>query len=382
VDVVAPDSFFDLIALNLLPGLGPISVRRALARFGDAGEVAFRISLDEIRRIARIPGKHVDEFVEVRRTLRRRTERELRLAERRGIQLVPFTAPDYPAALLELPDAPVVLYQRGELPEAVLRIGVVGSRSPTSYGRSVACGLASHLAARGVDVVSGGARGIDTAAHEAAVTEEGRTVAVLGSGLLRPYPFENEGLFERIASSGALLSEFPLEQPPKSENFPRRNRLISGLSAGVIVVEAADRSGSLITAGLALEQGREVMAVPGRVDSRKSEGCNRLIQQGAKLVQNVTDILDELSPLYLPAVGRDPAEETSSAAPNLSGLTTDESDVIGILAGTEPVQLDRLAEMVPFGIARLQTALFGLEVRGAVEQSPGRYYVLRPQEEP
>jgi len=150
----------------------------------------------------------------------------------------------------------------------------------------------------------------------------------------------------------------------------------------VIVVEAAERSGSLITAGLALEQGREVMAIPGRVDSHKSAGCNRLIQQGAKLVQNIGDILDELSPLYLPAVGCDPAEKASAAGPNLSGLTTDESDVIGLLTGMEPVQLDRLAETVAFGIARLQTALFGLEVRGAVEQSPGRYYVLRPQEEP
>lgn len=377
-----PDSLFDLVALNLLPGMGPISIRRALARYRDAAEIAFRLPVQELRLMGRVPAKHVDEFVEVRRTLRRRTERELRLAERHGIRVVPFTAADYPAALAELPDAPVILYQRGELPEGVLRLGVVGSRSPTSYGLKVVRGLASHLAARGIDVVSGGARGIDTSAHEAALIEGGRTVAVLGSGLLRPYPEENEALFERIAGSGAVLSEFPLGQKPKSENFPRRNRLISGLSAAVIVVEAAERSGSLITAGLALEQGREVMAVPGRVDSHKSAGCNRLIQQGAQLVQNIGDILDELSPLYLTAVGRDPAETASAAAPNLSGLSTDESDVIGLLVGTEPVQLDRLAEMVPFGIARLQTALFGLEVRGAIEQSPGRYYVLRPQEEP
>lgn len=376
------DSLFDLVALNLLPGLGPISVRRALAHYRDAHKVAFGLPAEELRRMARVPAKHAEAFLEARRTLDRRTEREIRLAERHGVRLVPFTAADYPAALAELPDAPVILYQRGEMPEGILRVGVVGSRSPTPYGRKVARGLASHMAARGIDVVSGGARGIDTSAHEAAVSEEGRTVAVLGSGLLRPYPDENAALFEKIAACGALLSEFPLEQQPRSENFPRRNRLISGLSAAVIVVEAAERSGSLITAGLALEQGREVMAIPGRVDSHKSAGCNRLIQQGAKLVQNIRDILDELSPLYLPAVGRDPAETASAAAPNLSGLTTDESDVIGLLAGTEPVQLDRLAERVTFGIARLQAALFGLEVRGAVEQSPGRYYVLRPHEEP
>jgi DNA processing protein len=379
---VEPDSLFDLVALNLLPGLGPISIRRALAHYGDAGKVAFGLPGEELRRMARVPAKYTDDFLEVRRTLRRRTERELRLAERNGVRLVPFTAAAFPAALAELPDAPVILYQRGEMPEAVLRLAVVGSRSPTPYGQKVARGLASHMAARGIDVVSGGARGIDTSAHEAAVAEEGRTVAVLGSGLLRPYPDENAALFEKIAARGALVSEFPLERRPRSENFPRRNRLISGLSAAVIVVEAAERSGSLITAGLALEQGREVMAIPGRVDSHKSAGCNRLIQQGAKLVQNIGDILDELSPLYLPAFGCDPAEKVSAAAPNLSGLTTDESDVIGLLTGMEPVQLDRLAERVAFGIARLQTALFGLEVRGAVEQSPGRYYVLRPQEEP
>ena len=377
-----PDSLFDLVALNLLPGMGPISIRRALARYRDAAEIAFRLPVQELRLMGQVPAKHVDEFVEVRRTLRRRTERELRLAERHGIRVVPFPAADYPAALAELPDAPVILYQRGEMPEGVLRLSVVGSRSPTSYGLKVVRGLASHLAARGIDVVSGGARGIDTSAHEAALIEGGRTVAVLGSGLLRPYPEENEALFEQIAGSGAVLSEFPLGQKPKSENFPRRNRLISGLSAAVIVVEAAERSGSLITAGLALEQGREVMAVPGRVDSHKSAGCNRLIQQGAQLVQNIGDIIGELSPLYLTAVGRDPAETASAAAPNLRGLSTDESDVIGLLVGTEPVQLDRLAEMAPFGIARLQTALFGLEVRGAIEQTPGRYYVLRPQEEP
>jgi DNA processing protein len=368
--------------LNLLPGLGPVSIRKALERFGDAGEVAFRVPTDELVRIARVPAKHVEEFRHVRRRLRRRTARELRLAERHGVRLVPSSADDYPAALVELPDAPVLLYVRGSLPEGVLRLGVVGSRSPTAYGRQVGRGLAGHLAARGVEVVSGGARGIDTEAHRAALAEGGRTVAVLGSGFLRPYPEENEGLFEEISGSGALLSEFALETEPKSEHFPRRNRLISGLSAGIVVVEAAERSGTLITAGLALEQGREVMAIPGRVDSRKSEGCHRLIQQGAKLVQNVGDILEELSPLYRPAVGPDPAEAVSRAAPNLAGLTPDESDVIGILAGTGPVQLDRLAEMVPFGIARLQTALFGLEVRGAVEQNPGRYYVLRPQEEP
>jgi DNA processing protein len=256
---------------------------------------------------------------------------------------------------------------------------VVGSRTPTAYGRRVASGLAGQLAVRGIEVVSGGARGIDSHAHRAALSEGGRTVAVLGSGLLRPYPDDNASLFERIAADGALVSEFPLEAGPRAQNFPRRNRIISGLSAAVVVIEAAARSGTLITVGHALEQGREVMAVPGPVSSHKSVGCHRLIQQGAKLVQDVADIVDELPPLYRPAVGRSPGERAADRPPNLDDLTADERCVLGIVTRTEPVQLDRLAESAPLGIARLQAALFSLEMRGAVEQQPGRYYVLRPK---
>jgi len=377
-----PASTVDWIALNLLPGLGPISARRAVERYGDPAEIAYRLPVDEIRALGRIATEELPELARVRRDLRHRAERELRLAERAGIEVLPLGHPAYPAALVEIVDAPVVLYLRGRLQAPVVRLAVVGSRTPTAYGNRLAAGLAGQLAARGIEVVSGGARGIDSRSHEGALGEAGgRTVAVLGSGLLRPYPPENEKLFERIAANGALLSEFALERGPRPENFPRRNRLISGLSAAVIVVEAAERSGSLSTANHALEQGREVMAVPGSVQSLKSVGCHRLIQQGAKLVQDVADILAELPPPYRGAVGPGKAGENAEAAVIWTDLTSDENDVLGILRGTEPVQLDRLAELVPFGIARLQTALFGLEIRGAVEQSPGRYYVLRPQKE-
>ena len=374
-----PVSTHDWIALNLLPGLGPIASRRALEQWVDPAEIAYRVPVEELRALGRIAEDGLSRVADARRDLRRRAEREVERSTRAGIAILTVADPDYPAALAEIHDAPIVLYVRGTLPSGVVRLAVVGSRTPTRYGERIAAGLAGQLAARGIEVVSGGARGIDSLAHEGALEQQGRTVAVLGSGLARLYPSENEVLFARIAASGALVSEFALDEPPLPHNFLRRNRVISGLSAGVVVVEAAERSGTHNTATHALEQGREVLAIPGSVESHKSVGCHRLIQQGAKLVQDVADILAELPPLYLGAVGPAPAREGAEPAVNPADLTSDERDVLGILSDTDSVQLDRLAELVPFGIARLQAALFGLEIRGAVEQTTGRYYVLRPK---
>ncbi|HXV75737.1 MAG TPA: DNA-processing protein DprA, partial [Candidatus Polarisedimenticolaceae bacterium] len=298
----------DWIALNLMPGLGPVSAHRAVARYGHPATVAYHLPLDRLFDGLRLGAEERERLRQARPRLRRQAERELRLAERSGVRVVGHGDPDYPAALAELADAPLVLYLRGALAPGVTRVAVVGSRTPTAYGRRVAIGLAAQLAVRGIEVVSGGARGIDCLAHRSVLDEGHRTVAVLGSGLLRPYPDENVGLYDEVAAAGAVLSEFPLHYPPRADNFPRRNRIISGLSAAVIVVEAAERSGALITARAALEQGREVLAIPGPIDSHKSVGCNRLIQQGAKLVQGVDDVLDELSPMYRSAVGRSPAE--------------------------------------------------------------------------
>lgn len=370
-----PNSLPDWIALNLLTELGPLIQRRALLRFGDPAAIAHRVPLDDLRRVPGVTAKKLDYVRQARRNLAKRAERELRRCERLGITPLPCSDPAYPAAFAELPDAPVLIYMKGTLPVGVLRVAVVGSRACTAYGRRVATGLAAGLAARGIEVVSGGARGIDTAAHRGALAEGGRTVAVVGSGLLDPYPAESAGLFEEIAGQGAVISEFPLEEPPRPYNFLRRNRLISALGAAVVVVEAARRSGSLSTAGHALDQGREVLAVPGPISSVRSEGCHWLIQQGAKLVQNIEDILDELSPMYRGAAGPGPS---ASRGPDLSDLTADEQVVLRMLDLAEPIQLDQLADRAPFGVARLQAALFGLELCGAVEQTPGRYYLLRP----
>ena len=337
--------------------------------------------LDAWRTIDGIGPVTLEGIAAARPGLRPRTEAEWDAAVRRNVRIVARDDPQYPALLAVLPDAPIVLYVRGALEDGRVRLAIVGSRRATSYGRSVARGLASDRSQLGIEIVSGGARGIDTWAHRGALEGGGRTVAVFGCGLGRAYPPENADLFDTIAGSGALLSEFPLEMSPLPENFPRRNRLISALCAATIVVEATESSGSLITAGHALEQGREVMAVPGPVDSEQSRGCHRLIQQGAKLVQSVDDVLEELSPMYAnaltsPASARREAEPVGK--PAFPELPPDEVAVLALFDDPRPVHVDVLAAAAPFGMARLQPALFGLALRGRIEQMPGGYYVARP----
>src|SRR5262245_151577 len=376
-----PERLKAWLAIHLLPGVGPLTARRALDLHGDPHEVAFRLPATAWQELPGIDAGTAQEIVAARPTLMRRVEAEWDEAVRRDLRILARDDAEYPSMLAALPDAPVVLYVRGELPHGRVRLALVGSRRATAYGRQISRGLASDLARLGIEVVSGGARGIDTWAHRGALEAEGRTVAVLGCGFAHTYPPENEALCEAIAASGAILSEFPIEIAPLPENFPRRNRLISALSAGTIVVEATDKSGSLITAGHALEQGREVMAVPGPVTSEQSRGCHRLIQQGAKLVQTVEDVLAELSPMYRAALPAPPVETDHTAAADapIEGLSPDEVAVLGFFDDPRPVHVDRLAENATFGVARLQTALFGLALRGCIEPMAGGYYVARPR---
>ena len=365
----------DWIALNLLPGLGPVAIARALERFGDPGRIAFHVPVQQLVGLGHVSREGLTTVPEARRTLRDRAERELRQAEKLGLRVIVRSDADYPAALLELADAPPLLFVRGSIPQAVVRIGIVGSRRNTLYGERVSTGLAAGLAAREIEVVSGGARGIDSYAHRGALGGGGRTIAVLGSGFAKPYPRENLQLFDRIAESGAVISELPLDTPPSRQTFPKRNRLISGLSVAVVVVEATRRSGSLVTARHALEQGREVLAVPGPVSSSCSAGTNGLIQQGAKLVQDVEDVVEELSPLYRGAVVEPRRADAESC--ELTGLLPDEQSVLQMLDPIESRQLNELAELAPFSFARLQAALFSLELRGAIDLLAGRHYRLR-----
>jgi DNA processing protein len=378
---LVPERIAPWLALHLLPGVGPVSVRRALSLRPDPEEVAFRWPASAWSEVPGVDGATAEGLVAARPSLARRIEAEWRAAARRNVRIVTPDMEDYPAMIAALHDAPIVLYVRGEVPEGRVRVALVGARRASAYGREVARGLSADLAARGVEVVSGGARGVDTCAHRAALGAGGRTVAVMGAGLACAYPAENEDLFDAIAASGALISEFPMAMQPLAENFPRRNRLIAALCAATVVIEARARSGSLITAGHALEYGREVMAVPGPVTSENSAGCHRLIQQGAKLVTTGEDVLEELSPMY-----RDALEPLASPAPAEAppGVepTADEAAVLTLFDDPRPVHIDRLAEAAPFGMARLNPALLGLVLGGRLDPLPGGYYVARPRKGP
>ena len=285
-----------LVALNLTGLVGAALHRRLCERFGSA-RAALRAPRSELRRIPGIG--EITSAAILEQGASRAAAEEIARAASEGVTILAHGGPGYPAALAGLHDPPLVLYARGSLEERdLLGVGIVGSRQATPYGIRQAGRFGGELAEVGVTVVSGLARGIDTEAHQGALRAKGgRTLAVLGSGLAAIYPPENRGLSRRIAERGALLSEFPLRSAPAPENFPRRNRIISGLSLGLLVIEAGEKSGALITADWAMEQGREVFALPGSVESPMSRGTHLLIRQGAKLAETAADVLEELPPL-------------------------------------------------------------------------------------
>jgi DNA processing protein len=282
--------------------------------------------------------------------------------------VVTFRDADYPSMLRQTEDGPVLLYVKGSIQEEdKFAIAIVGSRKLSPYGKLVTERLSSELSRSGFTIVSGMARGIDTVAHTNSITSGGRTIAVLGSGIDRAYPPENRGLMERIAASGYVASEFPCGTEPNKENFPRRNRLISGLSMGVVVVEAAAGSGALITAGSALEQNREVFAVPGNITSPNSAGTNELIKKGAKLIQKSDDIIEELTPMlrgYIKTKNKLKAD-----------VTEEEKKLCDILTG-EPVHIDTLSRELSLSPAAALATLLGLEIKGIVRQSDGKRFYL------
>jgi DNA processing protein len=288
-----------------------------------------------------------------------------------GGSLIAIGGPDYPPLLLETPDPPALLHVLGDLQRTTAALAIVGTRGPTSYGLKVARQLARALAVRGFGVVSGMARGIDTAAHQGALEAGGRTLAVLGCGADVIYPSENADLHARIRGQGAVISEFPMGSRPESGWFPRRNRLISGLSLGVILVEAPARSGALITARYAREQNREVFAVPGDVRTHKSAGCHQLIRDGARLVERVEDVVEELQhwgvgTLHHEEVVVEPVEPVAAFSAH--------QRMILRLLDTEPCHIDRLARDVELQAAEILGALLELELAGLVQQLPGKRF--------
>ena len=356
-----------LLTLLSVPGLGPRRILSLVSRFGDAGAV-LKASVAELCRTA---GIDVKTATSIRSAADADFARhQLRLANKSGVSFVTYWDSRYPKRLKQVADPPVVLYVRGTLPtQDEAMIAVVGTRVPSAYGRLVAANLSRDLAREGVTVVSGLARGIDTVAHKAALEVGGRTVAVLGSGLDVIYPAENRALTVEIADSGAVVSEFPLGTQPDASNFPRRNRIISGMSAGTLVVEAGEKSGALITAQLALEQNREVFAVPGNITSERSRGTNRLIKQGAKLVESVQDILDELRP-QLRGLLRE-AEVTPR--PAMSGSEKAVYDVLS----DEPKHIDDIATELAQPSGQVLATLLSLELKNLVLQLTGKYFVRR-----
>ena len=354
-----------LVALALLPDLPPAGAAGLLARFGEAR--AIRAAPPEA--LTAVPGvtRHVAERLRDP-ALAEQVGRELRRLEALGGSALTLSDPAYPPLLRQIPDPPPALFVRGSLPSPeVMAVAVVGAREATPYGRAVAERLAHDLARAGVAVVSGFARGIDAAAHRGALRAGGMTVGVLGCGLDVTYPAGSGGLAEGVVRRGALLTEFPLGTRPLPVNFPRRNRIISGLGRGVVVVEAAERSGALVTARSALEQDREVFAVPGPITARTSAGTNRLIKAGAKLTEDWADVLEELIPGWVRPAPVPP--------PPLPEELPEEARLIWGALAAEPAHIDTLATRTALPAGRVAAGLLVLEMAGFVRQLPGQTYV-------
>lgn len=374
----------DWVELNMTSGIGPRAAAKLLERFGSAQAVynATRTELEHLR----LAPEAIDSIIS--RALRSTAEAEIAAVRKLGGDILLLDDGVYPSSLREIYDPPIVLYVKGAWAECLDQpcIGVVGSRKCSTYGQNAAMMLARDLAQRGLTVVSGFARGIDASAHRGALDAGGRTVAVLGTGIDEVYPRDHNKLAEEIlASGGALVSQFPLGTPPVSENFPYRNRIISGLSLGIVVVEAAENSGSLITARLAMEQNREVFAVPGNITSRNSFGTNYLIKgAGAKLVQQWQDIAEELPPQFAARLLPPPFTE-KRAQPSLAeklafvpeGLSQIETSVFRLLNHDSPAHVDWLVDKSKLPISDLTAALLALEMRELVRALPGRCFVRR-----
>lgn len=357
------DSFY-WFALRSVPLVGNVTYRRLLEHFGSPAK-ALAASFDELSALKGVNSAAALSIIS--HDGRRAAELETDALAKSGARLVTILDEDYPFLLKEISDPPPYLYLKGNLPESHKVIAVVGSRRASDYGLSVTARLVRELAEQGVTIVSGLAMGVDAAAHRGALQASGATVGVLGCGIDLIYPAENRQLYRQMEMNGAIISEFSPGTQPDATNFPRRNRIISGMSRGVLVVEAAERSGSLITARFALEQGREVFAVPGNINFRASRGTNSLIKQGAKLVETVADILGELPPesVNLPQWARNQG----------FSFNADEEKICSLLA-ERPLHIDELTVRSGLTVSVVSAMLLRLELQGALMQIPGKVFSL------
>lgn len=358
----------DLLRLISVPRLGPLKIRALVSHFGDPGS-ALRAHPRELIRVSGIDKK-------LAAAIRRHdgetfADEQLKCINRIGGRIIPFWDASYPHLLRKIYDPPPLLYVLGEFTESDRNaIGVVGTRKPSPYGQRITDVLCGDLVSAGITIVSGLARGIDTHAHEATLRANGRTIAVIGSGLDVPYPPENFRLIRRISAKGAVISEFPLGTRPEAQNFPRRNRLISGLSLGVVVVESDEDGGAMITASTALDQNREVFAVPGMITEKRSIGPHVLIRDGrAKLIQGAVDVLNEF-----PAFCRPRDQGVAATLPALSLFETSVFETLG----DEPIHIDAIADRTGLATSDGLVTLLSLEFKGLVRQLPGKFFVRAP----
>ena len=373
------------IALNMVPGVGAISFRKLLNVFGSPEKV-FAASESRLKTIPGLPEKTIRNILHF--GFPDYVKREVEAIEREQVRLLTWDDPNYPVQLRNIFDPPSVLYVKGRLPRLhELMIAVVGSRKSSTYGRNVAESLCRELSLKGMTVVSGMARGIDSAAHRGTLKAGGETIAVLGCGVTVVYPPENTRLYHEILEHGAIVSELPLSAKPDRGNFPARNRIISGMSLGTVVVEAGLRSGALITADMALEQGRDVFAVPGNINSACSQGTNRLLKQGAALVEHADDVLSALPIEISREVHKDLQQELhfASAPDNLSSQAVDaeiaslagHEKVIFDQLGQEPLHIDEIGSRTRLPSGTVSAILLMLEMKNLIRQNAGKMFSRR-----
>jgi len=359
------------IALNLVEGVGPVRVRQLLEHFGDAPAI-LRASRNQLLQVRGI-GDDTAGAIAGWETSADLAAELKRIADS-GCRILIQSDEEYPASLREIYDPPIVLYTRGTLGAKDRNaVAMVGSRQTTHYGIETARKLAYQLAYVGVTVVSGGARGIDTAAHQGALAAKGRTVCVLGTGLGVVFPPENKDLFDRIAEQGAVITQFPFNRNGDKQSFAIRNRIVAGMTLGTVVVEADLHSGALITANFATEYGRQVFAVPGRIDSPRSKGCHELIKKGAKLCEGAEDVLSEFEYLF-PASNKPPSPGETGVLPALE-LSANEQKVLDTLKTDDEASIDEIIRKSGLPSSAVSVTLLSLEMKRVIKQLPGKLFI-------
>lgn len=366
------DQLTDLFLLLSVEGIGPGKIRNLLAKFKSTKNILSSDyqSLLNVDGISTNLAKRIRKAAQEREISEKFTEKELKKLDKIGGKLISVWDEEYPSLLKKIYDPPLLFYILGELTESdKYSIAIVGTRQPTNYGKIQAERIAMDLAKQGITIISGMARGIDSIAHNSAIKSGGRTIAVIGSGLDVIYPPENKKLFEKIAEAGAVISEFPLGTKPDAQNFPKRNRLISGLSLGVIIIETGITGGAMQTAAFSLDQNREVFALPGNVGVRQSEGTNLLIQKSeAELIISAEDVIHELELKLKPVLGKNiPRQQID--------LSLFEEKIMNVL-NSEPLQIDRIASLTNLSTSDCLVNLLSLEFKGLIKQLPGKMFAL------